>query len=139
MKKSKKDPKGSSQAVRKKPAPPINTANLELGEIQKNNPIPGNGYLGRGPHINFPEQYAKIDSMEINDSITFPNTKEYVAMVNAIRTHIKKNGKKNFVMRKISKESQGIWRVELKRKRKGYGNRYMSAEEQAEKATTENA
>jgi hypothetical protein len=85
----------------------LNTRNLELGEVMKNLPMPA---WGNGPNVRYPNQYKKIQAMEVGNALVFPTTKEYMAMINAIRTSLKKTEGKIYDVRKIDDKNSGIWR-----------------------------
>lgn len=96
-------------------------------KIEKGVPIPA--YLGkRSPIIQFPEDYAHLDSMDNLDSFLF-NTEQDTVKFQAIRKAIEKltNGKKKFTIKQVTATDSRIWRDD-KRKTWG-GNRHTNKKE----------
>ena len=114
---TKKEKKGTWGGKRTpRPAATVSSSLLTVPPIPKGeifvldeDEIPLVGFFGRSVEINYPKEFAAIDSMAVNKSGVFPTEK--LNVINSIRSRLGKLAKKKFQVKKINTTHSRIWRV----------------------------
>jgi hypothetical protein len=99
--------------------------------------IPVHGNFGTSPIIKYPDEFAVLDALAVNQSATFPTERK--GIISALRDSLKKHTEKRFVMRKIDGHRSRIWRLKDGTRLMGHWPRHKKDKKEKTNSTPQTA